>query len=90
MGIVVRGLPVLVETGGDSRPVAFWWLGHRYVIEDYVCLWDDGCDSTAHWLVQADGGRPVSLIYDRGPDAWLMEWIEEQPSIAASDGRGSE
>lgn len=76
MSIVLRGLPVLVEAGEDSQPAAFWWQNRRHVIEDTICVWDDSCDSAAHWLVQADGGRPVSLIHDRAASEWLMEWIQ--------------
>ncbi len=76
MGNVLRGLPVLVEAGEDSRPIAFWWRNRRYGISEYYSLWDDDSDSTAHWLVQTEAGRPVSLIYDRASSQWLMEWVD--------------
>jgi hypothetical protein len=81
MSIVVRGLPVLVEVGDDSRPVAFWWQHRRHAIDEYICLWDDAYTSTAHWLVQVRGEPPVSLVNDRAASEWLVEWIESWPSM---------
>jgi hypothetical protein len=78
MSIILRGLPVLVEAGEDSRPVAFWWQNRRHVVDEVICVWDDNCDTTAHWLVLVQDVHPVSLIYDRSASQWLMEWTQAE------------
>jgi hypothetical protein len=76
VSIVVKGLPVLVETGDHDEPLAFWWQNRRRAVFDRVCHWEDVCLPTAHWLVQLEDGQHVSLLYDRDAGDWLVECID--------------
>jgi len=76
MSLIVRGLPVLVEAEEQGQPVAYWWQGRWRAIEDVVCLWDDRCYCTAHWLVQSTDGHRATLIFDRAASQWVLEPID--------------
>ena len=73
LSLIVRGLPVLVEAEDQGQPVAYWWQGQRHAVDDIVCLWDDRCYCTVHWLVQSTDGRRVTLVYDRAANQWIIE-----------------